>query len=171
MHEYVEKRSPSGREQQGLRLWIRRYKWVLLLMSLAITLALLGFMVQPVYFAMTHSNALNCGGPAQVEVFRSYPKGDPVAIKAAACFFQAHQQCRAATMVTNSTDPYGGSTHTFSTANTLGSCALSIEIRASRIGSGTTIRRFDCESLQRKTDGLHFLHCGDVGDAVFSYSF
>ncbi|EFH85356.1 hypothetical protein Krac_6562 [Ktedonobacter racemifer DSM 44963] len=172
MHAYVKKRNPPGKENSGLRLWLRRYRWIVLMISLIITLTLLGFMVQPVYFAVTHSNELNCGGSRQVEVFRSYPKGNPAAINAATCFFQAHQQCRAATMYTSSMDPSGGSTRTFYTANNLGSCSLSIEIDVRSFdGGGTTIRRLDCMSLLHKSDGLHFLNCRDVHDEVFSYAF
>lgn len=171
MHDYVKKSNPPGKENSRLRLWLRRYKWIVLMISLLITLTLLGFMVQPVYFAVTHANELNCGGPQQLEVGRSYPKGDPVAIKAATCFLQAHQHCRAATMFTHSFSGYAGSTRTFFTANKLGSCSLSIEIRDTRVGAATTIRHLDCMSLLHKSDGIHFLNCGDVHDEVFSYAF
>jgi hypothetical protein len=167
----VKKRNPSGRENNGLRLWLRQYRWVLLLISLVITLTLLGFTVQPVYFAITHANALNCGGREQVEVTTLYPKGDPVTIKAATCFLQAHRQCRAATMFMSSLGSSGLYQQTFYTANNLGSCSLSTEIRESNGFGKTTTRRLDCASLLRKTDGIHFLNCGDVKDEVFSYSF
>ncbi|WP_201363232.1 hypothetical protein [Dictyobacter formicarum] len=171
MRTDIQKRNSSGRGKNGFCLWLRRHRWVVLTMSLVITLVLLGIMARPAYFTITHAHALNCGGPEQLEVARLYPKGDPTAIKAATCFVQAHQHCRAATMFMLSTDPSGGSKQTFYTANNLGSCSLSTEIRVSSVARGTTVRLLDCMSLLRKTDGLHFLNCGDVKDEVFSYAF
>jgi hypothetical protein len=174
MHRYEKKtdeRNPSGRENQERRWWLRRKQCIFLVMSVVITITLLRFGGPPAYVAITHIHALNCGGPKQLEVFKSYPQGDPVAISAARCFVQARQRCQAATMSTFSLTPSSTSLVTFLTANHLGSCSLSIEIRDGQVGEAITTRRLDCMGLAHKIDGLHFLNCGSMKDEVFSFSF
>jgi hypothetical protein len=57
----------------------------------------------------------------------------------------------------------------FSTANSLGGCALAgTDNFYGIVRSGTT--DFTCSSMQQKPDGLHLLSCGEFGDQLIPFS-
>ena len=126
------------------------------------------------------SNTTTIGGqpggtpPAQVQKCGSVetsPNGlitDATKAKQAEnCFWQAYQQCHAATLNFTKRGLDAGAIHAFTIANNNGQCSISDAIQTYIAPSppkpGNT---YNCTGLTREADGLHIAYCGDLGDIL-----
>lgn len=83
------------------------------------------------------------------------------------CFWQAFQQCQAATMIYAQNELDTGTIHHFSLQRVNGSCVITDGVQhfiAPRPAQGTT--NYVCAGLTQQADGLHFRACGQLGDVL-----
>ena len=86
---------------------------------------------------------------------------------AESCFWQAYQQCHAATLNFTKHSLDTGAIYAFTIVNTNGQCSISnatqTYIAPHPPKSGKT---YTCTGLTQQADGLLFTSCGEVGDIV-----
>ena len=83
------------------------------------------------------------------------------------CFWQAFQQCSAASLTFQQSGIDAGVIHTFIIVNNTGKCSIS-DVTQHYIAPNPTQagQTYTCTSLARQADGLHFLNCGTEGNIV-----
>lgn len=141
---------------------------------------LVPLMVLTVILAACGSNSTTSGGQptstpsAQVQKCGSVettPNGlitdGTKVIQVENCFWQAYQQCHAASLTFTKRGLDAGAIHAFAIASNNGQCTISDMIQtyiapnAPRPGN-----TYACTGLTQQVDGLHFASCGDLGDIV-----
>jgi len=111
------------------------------------------------------AQAQKCGGVS------TYPNGklanETTAKQVENCFWQAYQQCQAATLSFTKSGLDAGTIHAFTIASNNGQCSISDAIQTyiapnpPRPG-----KTYACTSLTQQVDGLHFASCGELGDII-----
>ena len=156
--------------------WMRN-RWGCSLVRFFTLILLLVFSIQPFLYTLTHFNAIDCGS---LTVSEQQPPSQVVfpdkrtAIQAMQCFLHAHQRCEAATLAILYEELENSDQVTWSTANGLKNCTLSV-----RGFMGWCPVLFcnafpyvdtDCGALRQQEDGLHLARCGTWPDFLVPIS-
>ena len=109
--------------------------------------------------------AQNCG---EVDTTLNGKALDATKAKMASnCFWQAYQNCRAASVTLKVHSLDTGANHVFATKNTNGKCAITDTVTHYIVPNNLkTITSYTCSGLTMQTDGLHFIACGSLGNIV-----
>jgi len=123
--------------------------------------------MRPAVFAVTHANVQDCGYLRGTLGVNGTPQpGNSRADQAIQCIVQAHQRCQPASLTYDTFLLDFGRKETFYTANSIGQCELSVQMTSYGPDIVNKITDDNCSSLLQKSDGLHFLSCGDNLDML-----
>jgi hypothetical protein len=106
----------------------------------------------------------NCGKIAQSSLHRLEPAGPTQ--QAGTCFWQAFQQCRAATLTYQ---PLGVDTitnHTFLVEMKGGSCIVTDSVSHAIVPRPPTLSHYTCTGVVNATSALRITSCGAEGDVI-----
>src|SRR6266581_600508 len=135
---------------QRAQLYLLRHR--LLAIGAVLILALLIVGVGVAFAGRTPAQGQNCG---EVHTLNAHFIESEASVRQAEnCFWQAFQQCSAASL-------------TFQTVNNNGKCSIS-DVTQHYIAPNPTQagQTYTCTGLARQADGLHFLNCGAEGNIV-----
>src|SRR5258708_27672939 len=128
-------------------------------------LALLIVGVGVAFAGKTPAQEPNCG---EVHTLNTHfiESGEKVQ-QAENCFWQAFQQCSAASLTFQASGTDAGVIHTFTIVNNNGKCSIS-DATQHYIAPNPTQPgpAYTCTSLTRQADGLHFLNSHDEGNII-----
>jgi hypothetical protein len=154
-------------------VWLRRH-WRL---AIVLTLIIVPVVVPSArygFYAMTHSNTINCGSLRYNWMPETVPRVQRVQAKVMMdfqCFLNAHQHCESAALSEYVQNTETASNTTYRTANSLGKCSFSvIEYLDGCIPSFRLYCQLvptidsECRASVLEQDGLHFLDCGNIRD-------
>lgn len=162
----------SALRSLGLWVWHHRGRAVFLVVMIILVELIIG---RPMWYQATHFLAKDCGSLSTIGAYDTYhnQQNAAAATQDIACFVQAHQQCRAATLNMYFQGVESAGNVTFRTANSLGQCKLSqiaYEEGFCTLGPVCRLAPYidnDCQAIQQEADGLHFLNCGNTPDSIF----
>jgi hypothetical protein len=109
--------------------------------------------------------AHNCG---KVDItLNGKPSDANQARQAANCFWEAFQNCQAASLLLKEHSLDTGADHTFTTKGTHSTCSIMDTVTHYIVPNNLkTTRSYDCRGLVMQADGLHFIACGSLGNIV-----
>jgi len=83
------------------------------------------------------------------------------------CFWQAFQNCQAASLLLKVHSLDTGADHTFITKGINGKCSIMDTVKHYIVPNNlNTTRSYTCSGLVMQADGLHFIACGSLGNIV-----
>lgn len=83
------------------------------------------------------------------------------------CFWQAFQNCQAASLLLKVHSLDTGANHVFTTKSINGKCSTMDTVTHYIVPNNlNTTRSYTCSGLAMKADGLHFIACGSLGNIV-----
>jgi len=132
---------------------------------LILALLIVGVGVAVAVDGRTPAQGQNCGEVHTLDT-HFIESGEKVQ-QAENCFWQAFQQCSAASLTFQASGTDAGVIHTFTTIDNNGKCSIS-DATQHYIAPNPTQPgpAYTCTGLARQADGLHFLNCGDEGNIV-----
>ena len=81
------------------------------------------------------------------------------------CFWQAFQNCQAASLILKEHSLDTGADHTFIMKGTNGKCSIMDTVRHYIVPNNlNTTNSYACSGLVMQADGLHFIACGSLGN-------
>jgi hypothetical protein len=109
--------------------------------------------------------AQNCG---KVDtLLNGQPVDSNQARLAGNCFWQAFQNCQAASLILKEHSLDTGADHTFTLKGTNGTCSIMDSVRHYIVPNNlNTTRSYTCSGLVMQADGLHFIACGSLGNII-----
>ncbi|HLZ60877.1 MAG TPA: hypothetical protein VKR06_28340 [Ktedonosporobacter sp.] len=106
----------------------------------------------------------NCGKITLSPLRRFEDAG--VAQQAKACFWQAFQQCRAATLTFQPLAVDTVTNHTFLIGKTEGGCTITDTVSHAIVPHAPTITNYTCTGVVNMNTALRFTSCGAEGDVI-----
>jgi hypothetical protein len=112
-----------------------------------------------------HQQAQNCG---KVDTtLNGKPLDAKQARLAGNCFWQAFQNCQAASLLLRVHSLDTGANHAFTMKGTHGACLIVDTVTHYIVPNNlNTTRSYTCSGLVMQADGLHFIACGSLGNIV-----
>ncbi|HEY6286325.1 MAG TPA: hypothetical protein VIX20_11725 [Ktedonobacteraceae bacterium] len=81
------------------------------------------------------------------------------------CFWQAFQNCQAASLILKEHSLDTGADHTFTMKGTTGRCSIMDTVKHYIVPNNLNLTRsYTCSGLVMQADGLHFIACGSLGN-------
>ena len=81
------------------------------------------------------------------------------------CFWQAFQNCQAASLILKEHSLDTGADHTFTMKGTNGKCSIMDTVKHYIVPNNLNLTRsYTCSGLVMQADGLHFIACGSLGN-------
>ena len=160
---------------QIVQQYIQRYKFsrICIASGLVLMIALLtscssytlgqGGQLQATPTPTSSQQAQNCG---KVDTaLNGQPSDRNKARLSGNCFWQAFQNCQAATLILVEHSLDTGAVHTFTIKGNNGKCSIIDTVKhyivPNNLNSTTT---YTCSGLVMQADGLHFIACGNAGN-------
>jgi len=145
--------------------YLRSHRLLAIFTILILVLLIIGIGLFVIFTARAFAQGQNCG---EVHTLNGqFSESGGTVRQTENCFWQAFQQCSAATLTFEASGIDAGVIHTFTTVNNNGKCSISDAtqhyIAPNPAQPGKT---YSCTGLTQQADGLHFLNCGDEGNIV-----
>ncbi|MFL5656426.1 MAG: hypothetical protein ACJ8CB_19895 [Ktedonobacteraceae bacterium] len=98
---------------------------------------------------------------------RGIPLNEPATKQAENCFWQAYQQCHAASLSSTTTSVDTVTVRTFTIQNNGEQCSVSDAVQHAIVPARLSApRTYTCTGVMQQADGLHFTACGEDGNVV-----
>jgi hypothetical protein len=150
---------------QRAQLYLLRHRLLAIGAVLILALLIVGVGVAFAFAGRTPAQGQNC---SEVHTLNAHFIESEASVRQAEnCFWQAFQQCSAASLTFQQSGIDAGVIHTFTTVNNNGKCSIS-DVTQHYIAPNPTQagQTYTCTGLARQADGLHFLKCGAEGNIV-----